>query len=584
MRLALMISLAAMLAACSNSTTLDQCDAPGLTAGAVQGRESTSALLGQTVQLQLQSTAVLRGDDDQVLGVFAQTLPDQQDDDPITSEGLLLLHRQLPAGRVVRVSGTVTEFGDDRSSITALEVDAFSDCGPSPVTAVESIELPLKGRPIEAVEGMLVHIDQPLVLSGVSQLGRRGELMAATGGRLYQPTEVAAPGQASSKVYRDNLKRSIRLDDLTLAEHTQARPVWQQAYPDGVLPAAGDRWRAVTGVISHHFGYRLHLTEAPEQVRPVREDVLPARLGNLRVAALNLLNYFNGDGRGGGFPTPRGARNAQELARQQAKLAKAITRLDADLLALAELENDAGETAAVRQLARAISVPGVRWQAIANPTEDGRLGVDDIAVGLIYRADRMRPVGRARTLLEAPFDQYNRPPLLQTFEHIASGQQLTVVSLHLKSKGCSNAAGDNADQRDGQGCWNPKRLEAARALTRWIDSIEDIDPDRVIVLGDFNAYAREEPISWFVSKDYVSLAERFEDDRDPVYTYVYNGAAGSLDHALASRRLTAQVTQAFVWHINADQPDLLEYRSGLSDEGSVLRASDHDPLILDLSL
>ena len=39
--------------------------------------------------------------------------------------------------------------------------------------------------------------------------------------------------------------------------------------------------------------------------------------GSLKVAAFNVLNYFNGDGQGGGFPTSRGANSAVEFDRQR---------------------------------------------------------------------------------------------------------------------------------------------------------------------------------------------------------------------------------------------------------------------------
>ena len=35
--------------------------------------------------------------------------------------------------------------------------------------------------------------------------------------------------------------------------------------------------------------------------------------GEVQVAAFNVLNFFNGDGAGGGFPTARGAENPAEL-------------------------------------------------------------------------------------------------------------------------------------------------------------------------------------------------------------------------------------------------------------------------------
>ena len=65
------------------------------------------------------------------------------------------------------------------------------------------------------------------------------------------------------------------------------------------------------------------------------------------------------------------------------------------------------------------------------------------------------------------------------------------------------------------------------------------------------------------------------------YTYVFDGARGVLDHAFATPELSAQITGAAIWHINADEPDLLDYAG--DPAYTVLdpyRASDHDPVII----
>ena len=56
---------------------------------------------------------------------------------------------------------------------------------------------------------------------------------------------------------------------------------------------------------------------------------------------MNVLNYFNGDGLGGGFPTARGAETPFELDRQEAKIVAALAAIDADVVGLMEIENDA---------------------------------------------------------------------------------------------------------------------------------------------------------------------------------------------------------------------------------------------------
>src|SRR5690554_7475723 len=68
----------------------------------------------------------------------------------------------------------------------------------------------------------------------------------------------------------------------------------------------------------------------------------PAR-DHLRVMALNLQNFFNGNGRGNGFPTPRGAESLQQLEVQASRLRSAILQAKPDILAVSELENRSEE-------------------------------------------------------------------------------------------------------------------------------------------------------------------------------------------------------------------------------------------------
>jgi predicted extracellular nuclease len=76
------------------------------------------------------------------------------------------------------------------------------------------------------------------------------------------------------------------------------------------------------------------------------------------------------------------------------------------------------------------------------------------------------------------------------------------------------------------------------------------------------------------------------------YSYVFNGEVGYLDHALATSTLTAQVTGVTIWHINSDEPRVLDYNVEFKSPGQVTelynadpyRSSDHDPVIIGLDL
>ena len=205
------------------------------------------------------------------------------------------------------------------------------------------------------------------------------------------------------------------------------------------------------------------------------------------------------------------------------------------------------------------------------------------------------PVGPFAILTSAVdprfIDTLNRPALAQTFGGVADGALFTVVVNHLKSKGSDcNAVGD-PDTGDGSGNCNITRTRAAEALVDWLatDPTGSGDPD-VLVIGDLNAYAKEDPVDRFVGAGYTDLIAAELGDEG--YSFVFQGQSGYLDHALASPWLTEQVTGAAEWHVNADEPISLDYNTNFKSAGQIaslyapdqFRASDHDPLIVGLDV
>ena len=74
---------------------------------------------------------------------------------------------------------------------------------------------------------------------------------------------------------------------------------------------------------------------------------------------------------------------------------------------------------------------------------------------------------------------------------------------------------------------------------------------------------------------------------DQTPDFVFDGQRGALDHAIASDDLAGMITGAAEWHINADEPDLLNYNSTFNNadffEPSAFASSDHDPLIVGIN-
>ena len=327
-------------------------------------------------------------------------------------------------------------------------------------------------------------------------------------------------------------------------------------------------------------------------------------VGDLQVAAMNTLNYFLTLDTGLAVCGPlqnvecRGADDYAEFTRQRTKLLGALAGIDADIIGLNELEN----TPAVDPAGDLVSGLNTLLGAGSYAAIDtGVIGVDAIRAGLLYRPAIVTPVGAFKILNSSAdprfLDTLNRPSLAQTFVVNATGERLTVVMNHFKSKG-SNCTGD-PDLGDGQGNCNLTRVAAAQALVDWLatDPTGSSDPD-FLILGDLNSYAMEDPVDAIKAgpddapstvDDYTNLIATYLGPY--AYTYVFDGQAGHLDHALAFYALAPQATGVSTWHINADEPDVLDYDTTFKPssqdalfEPNEFRTSDHDPVIVGLRL
>jgi predicted extracellular nuclease len=348
------------------------------------------------------------------------------------------------------------------------------------------------------------------------------------------------------------------------------------AEDDEQLFPAGTVILALEGVYGHDGrGLRLVQKEALRTV-PVRVNrVVPAAGSDLRIVGLNLHNYFNGDGHGGGFPTARGAATPAEFARQRGRLSATIKHLRPHLVAVMELENDGfGEDSAAADFIRDLEkASGKSWQAVT--PREGPVGGDAITVGIFYRPDKLVAAGEAAVLTGPHFSRLNRVPIAQQFIDPSSGESFMIVVNHLKSKSSCPDDGRNANLKDGQGCWNHERTEAATVMARWTRSLaETTTAGKALILGDMNAYRMEDPIAAILDTGFQDLKAssglRLE------FSYIFGGEAGTLDYAFASPQLRPHVQSAMVPNINS--PYTLELDLPLPWLGS----SDHDPVLVDL--
>ncbi|MGU3779844.1 ExeM/NucH family extracellular endonuclease [Burkholderia metallica] len=548
-----------------------------------------SPLAGRTTSIEAVVTAAFDGADG-LGGFFVQQADAQRRHRPGVPEGVFVYapNARAKAGDLVHLTGRV----DERYGRTQFTLSGgVTVCARGQTVTPATLTLPVAAHAVLAAhEAMHVRLPQTLTVSDTHDLGRYGSVVLSNG-RLRIPTQVAAPAEAAA-LAAANARNRIVLDD-----GSNRRDPATVRYPPPALSAAntlraGYTVRGVEGVLELRYGaWRLQPVAG---AAPVFDAAANPRTGpparhpdaDLRVASFNVFNYFNGDGHGGGFDAPanRGAKTPAVFARQEAKIVAALRALRADVIGLMEIANNGhGETSAVRRLAAQL---GDGWRAVDPGT--ARLGRDAIAVALLYDSRTVEPAGRAASIA---LGGRHRPPLAQTFRRIGGTRTFTVAVNHLKSKNCPNATGADRDQSDGQGCWNAARTRAATRVADWLAaSPTGVAADGVLLIGDLNSYAKEDPVRALESRGYANLVPHFVGDA--AYSYVYRGEAGSLDHALATPALAARVKAAHVWHINADEPVALQpvpdYKTAAQRASyyapDAYRSSDHDPVVIDVAL
>ncbi len=544
------------------------------------------------------------------------------DADPATSEGIFVFTgnaNTVSVGDRVRVTG----FAHERFNQTSLN---GSSSNTDPVTnilvcstgnslpAATDVTLPFENGDFpERYEGMLVRFPQSLVIAEYFNYDRFGEIVLANPlngeSRPFSGTAVDAPGTAANARTAANVLSRITLDDNQSAQN----PPFLR-HPNGNqftlanLFRGGDHVQNTVGVLGFDFSlYRVFPTGPADYTSTNPRPAAPEPVGgSLRVAAMNTLNFFvtldttasdTGPGPCGGNANLdcRGADADQpdEFNRQRTKLLAALTGLNGDIIGLNELENTPG----VEPLQSIVDgMPGYDY------IHTGTIGTDAIKVGLIYRPAVVTPVGAYKLLTSAVdprfIDTKSRPSLAQTFEVNATGARFTVVVNHFKSKGSNcNDVGD-PDLLDGQGNCSQTRRAAAEALVDWLatDPTASNDPDFLIV-GDLNSYAMEDTLTEIkagsddvagTSDDFTNLIAKYHGPF--AYSYTFDGQAGYLDHSLASSSLVGQVTGAADWHINSDEPDILDYDTSFKPpaqdalyEPNQYRTSDHDAVVIGLN-
>ena len=287
---------------------------------------------------------------------------------------------------------------------------------------------------------------------------------------------------------------------------------------------------------------------------------------SLLVCCMNL-EYYLVENLGTGY----GPEDPSDHQKQRAKVSKALAKINADLYGFVEIEQ--GQSA-LEELAADLTKNTGRTFSYIN--DGGSASSSYTKAGFVYCSDVLEPYGKFR---ENNTGVQNRKKT-QAFIEKATGEKFLFSVNHFKAKS-GNGYGDNADKGDGQGTFNGDRVREARSLLSHYESDRSYFADEdILIMGDLNAYAMEDPITVLREGGMIDLHRAFHADSS--YSYVYHGYAGYLDHALCNSTLYPFVTGMVAYHINSDESDSYTYDK--SNDQTMFRCSDHDPVLVGLKL
>lgn len=602
--------------------------APTVSIAEIQGAGDASPLVGQTVTTTGVVTA--RYPSGGYNGYVIQTAGTGAQGEGRTSSDAVFVYSSASVGAVsigdhLQVTGAVSEFNGltELTPTSAATVVKLDEPAAAPVAA--SVVLPRTAQEREALESMLIAPQGDYTVTDTYDLNSFGSIGLASGDSpLLTPTEVARPGTPElAAVVADNAARAITLDDgasinflgsaankaIPLPYLTPTEPIRVGAPATFATPVVLD-YR--NGGWSFQPTTQLTVENAatvqPATFANTREAAPDAVGGDVSIASFNVLNYFSttGDSISGctfytdrdGDPVTvnsgcdaRGAANADDLERQQAKIVSAINTLGAGVVSLEEIENSAkfgkprDEALATLTSALNAAAGSEVWAYVPSPAALPALADEDvIRTAFIYKKAVIEPVGDSVILTEGTAFSNARKPLAQEFRLIGDTEsEFVAIVNHFKSKG--SGSGADADQGDGQGASNASRVAQAEALVAFADRLQtEKATDLVYLLGDFNAYTQEDPVKVITDAGYVD-----QGSKDGEYSYSFDGAVGSLDHVFVSPAADATVTGVDTWNINSGESVALEYsrydyNATIFYDTSAFRSSDHDPVVVGLDL
>jgi len=570
----------------------------------IQGAGHVSPLVGQCVsQVYGLVTAILGSRTGQAFWIQNQV---PGDTDPRTSEGLFVTALEgLPkaeVGDLVRLEGRVEErsWGFElpvtRLVASSLEALTCQDSGnlPEPVLIGEAgVVIPqpdvassrlesfdptqFAADAFESLEGMLVRIEEPVVVGPISGYGEA--VVLANAGR----SAVLRTHRGGLRLLEDNVNpQRIIVDDRLVAEPPDLN--------------VGDSLAApVEGILHYSYGsYRLLNTKPLPEVSSgglARERTsLTGDASHLTVASFNLENLS-------------AVSEGEKFERLAAIVAENLGA--PDIVAVQEVQDDTGpeddgKVTAARTLEILVAAiegaGGPRYETRSidpeNNADGGQPGAN-IRNAFLFNPARVEFVDREgcsdgpgvavadglrRSCSPGLLDPGNsafrrddegrggsRKPLVGEFRF--AGRPILLVNLHLRSKGGDDPIFGRRQPRIKT--TDRRRTAQTRVVADFVSEVVKNDSKaRIVVLGDLNDFENSSALEALEVAGLENLVKRLP--QEIRYSYVYLGNSQVLDHVLVTESLTNDAEIEMV-HVNAEFP-------------ATDRASDHDPVIVRLSI
>mgnify|MGYP002780412015 FL=1 len=542
-------------------------------------------------------------------------------------------------GNRVRLTGSVVEFAFSDTTVAQQPLTQLGGIGglsvvstgnPLPTAAPIEASLLAPGAArdaLERFEGMRVSVGPLVVVAPTNANIAESSATATPGNGVFfataagVPRPLREPGLDPDEIVTQSAPGSIPRFD--------GNPELLRVDSDGQIGAtrasadAGATLPGLVGVLDYAFAYYSLLPDAGQldaaSLLAGTPTAVPEPSADMAtVGGFNILRFFDAVN-DPGISEP--VLSAAAFDRRLDQTTEAICRYVRlpDVLGVVEVEN----LNALTQLADRINASGVAGSRgcpfdpryVPYLVEGNDVG--GIDVGFLVSTREVRPgVPRVRVVEVAQVGKdtvftnpdgsterlNDRPPLVlrAVIEHPnGASESFTIVNNHLRSLGgVADTAAGSAGWATAGARVRAKRGQQAVFLAELVQQRQVSDPtERLLLLGDFNVFefndglvdgmgiitGRPAPASAVLAHFDSPVATPLTvltplSPRDQQYSFVFDGNAQSLDHAVVNQRTLDSLLAVKAEHarINAD---FAETRFGTGP----LRVSDHDPVVLQLT-